>query len=290
LTLALYLVPLAIRSTAAGGISNDTVNVYSSLGSSFYDQYYGTSLPEVQQGASLVVAVTFTPSYACPRVGCNMSVGFAFDTVPNYTTSASGYTNASNANPRNTFTALPGQSYVVEFSVIAPLTASNLVMHQYQVDIVNYAKANNASSAETLLDTMGGTIGVISPTQQSYWFAQKNLTTLSDAYSSVFSSILSSPNGYHYSPAVNFLIQSSTMASKANMQYSEGNFAGANASEVLALGQYQQAVQSYQSGASSLDSSNNNYLSLVPYGVILLGIGAVVAGIGLAIGAFRKSA
>ena len=289
MTLALYFVPLTIQSRAAGGVSSDSLNVYSSLGTSVSDQYYGTTLPEVEQGAVLTVMVTFTPSFACPKVGCNMSVGFAFDTLPNYTKTASGYTNASNANPSNTLTALANQPYALSFPVTAPMTASNLVTHQYQVDIVNYAKADNRSSAETLLDTIGGTIGIISPVQQSYWFAQKNLTTMADAYSTVFSSILSSSNEYHYSQSVSMLAQSTASSSKANMQYSEGNFAGANASEVLSLSQYQQAVQSYQSGANSLDSSNNNYLSLVPYGALLLGIGALIAGIGLAIGAFRRS-
>jgi hypothetical protein len=264
--------------------------VYSSLGTSFYDSYYGTSLTEVMQGSFLNVMVTFTPSFACPQVGCNMSVGFAYDTVPNYTLSASGYTNASNANPSNTFTALPNQEYLVSFAVQAPNTASNLWSHQYQVDIVNYANADNSSSVETLLDSIDGTVGIISSTQQNYWFAQKNLTTMAAAYSTVFDSILSSSDGYHYSQTVSLAAQSASSSSKANMEYSEGNFVGANSSEVLALSQYQQAIQSYQSGASSLDSSNSNYLSLIPYGVILLGIGAIVAGFGLAIGAFRKTA
>ena len=220
-----------------------------------------------------------------------MSVGFAFDTVPNYTTSASGYTNASNANPSNTLTALPGQIYAVSFTVTAPTTASNLYAHQYRIDIVNLQKADNHSSTQTLLNpTIEGPVAIISPAQQSYWFANKNLTTMASAYSGVFSSVLSSPNSYHYSQTVSLITQSTTSASKASTQYSEGNFAAANSSEVLALSQYQQAVSSYQSGASSLDNSNNTYQSLVPYGALLLGIGALIAGIGLAIGAFRRSA
>lgn len=288
--LSLYFIPLAIESNAAGGINRDSVNVYSSLGSLFYDPYYQMSLPEVAQGASLTVMVSFTPSNSCPSVGCNMSIGFAFDTVPNYTTSASGYTNASNANPSNTFTALPGQPYVVSFSATAPTTGSNFYAHQYQVDIVNYAKANNRTSSESFLDSLNGYVAIISPAQQSYWLANKNLTTMASAYSGVFSSVLSSPNSYHYSQTVSFITQSTTSASKASTQYSEGNFASANSSEVLALGQYQLAVSSYQSGASSLDNTNNTYQSLLPYGALLLGIGALIAGIGLAIGAFRKSA
>jgi hypothetical protein len=256
-----------------------------------YDPYYQTSVDaEVAQGATLNVLVSFTTN-SCPEVGCNMSVGFAFDTVPNYTTAASGYTNASNANPSNTFTAHSDQTYVVSFPVIAPATASYLVTHQYQVDIVNFQKANNKSSAQTLQDfPIHGTVAIISPAQQSYWFAEKNLTIMANAYSTVFSSILSSANGYHYSQTVSLYTQSSASASKAATAYNEGNFAGANSSEVLALSQYQQAVTSYQSGANSLDNANNNYQSLVPYGVILLGIGALIAGIGLAIGAFRRSA
>jgi hypothetical protein len=290
LSLALFVIPISMQASALGGVQRDSVNVYSALGTSFYDPYYGSYVTEVAKGAILNVSVTFTPTGSCQAAGCNMSIGFAFDTLPNYTITASGYSNATNANPHNTFTALPYQTYVVSFAVTAPPTATSAMTHQYQVDIVNYAKANNASSDETLLDSLTGSVAIISPQQAKYWSASQNLTMLSNAYGSAFSSILASPNSYEYSQTVSYLSQSSASTTKAGQQYSEGNFAGANASEVMALTQYQQAIQSYQASANSLSSANNNYNSLIPYGVILLGIGALIAGMGLGIGAFRKAA
>jgi hypothetical protein len=290
LTLALFVVPLATtHSNGAGGLNTWSATLYTPLGSSFFDQFYGSSQPAVVQGGSMNVVVTFTPSNSCPKVGCNMSIGIAFDTLANYTQSASGYTNASNARPNDTFTALPGQPYTVSFSVKAPATANYLITHQYQVDFVNLAKANTSSSSQTILGTTNSRIAIISTPQQTYWFANKNLTNLESAYSGLLAAALSSPNGYQYSNVASELAQQTVTQSKASTQYSEGLFTQANSTEVLALSQYQQAVSSYQSGASALTNQNNTYQSLVPYGAILLGVGALIAGIGLALGALRRS-
>ena len=154
MVLGFYFVPLALQSNAAaGGLNSASVSVYGSLGPAFYDSYYGQTLVEAVQGTALNVTVYFTPSGTvnpCPAVGCNMSIGIAFDSTPNYTTTATYYTNASNANPDSTFKALPSKPYAVSLVVDAPTGVSNLVAHQYQVDIVNFAEANNASSSEVL--------------------------------------------------------------------------------------------------------------------------------------------
>jgi hypothetical protein len=285
--LSFYFVPLAIQSNAAGGLNSSSVSLYGPLGPAFYDSYYGQTLVEVVQGTALNITVDFTPSVACPTVGCNMSIGIAFDSTPNYTTTATYYTNASNANPHSTFTALPSKPYVVTFSVTTPTGVSNLVAHQYQVDIVNFAKQNNASSSETLLRTLSGSIAFILSTQDSYWTSEQMLASLTTAYSTTFNDVLSSSIAYQYSSMQNSLTQSSIASTKASQYYQEGNFASASSYETTALNNFNQAISSYQSSANSLAGVSNS-ASFISYGYLLVGIGALIAGIGYVVRSVRK--
>jgi hypothetical protein len=303
------------RSSAAGGISYMNVMISSKL-LPVNDPYYGGLYTEVEQGSVLNVSVIFEAANTCGNVGCNLSIGVAFDTVPNYTISSSGYTNASNANPTSTFTALPNQFDSVSLSVTAPATATNLVSHSFEVDIVNLRVKNTPTSTQTLLDSSSGVVGIISPAQFGYWQAYQNYTQMASAYSSVFTAIAASQNNYQFSQVTSLSSQAATSSTMAGQQYASGQFALADVMMTNAMNQYRMAVSSYLSTSSSLasgqtnsTSSNNGYLTqqvkylqsevsllsaevgdvpLVAYGAIFLGVGVLVASIGVLFRGLRR--
>jgi hypothetical protein len=249
---------------------------------------------EVQQGANLNVTVMFRATSCGTSGQCNLSIGFAFDTLKQccspWNQNATGFANASNANPQTTFTATTnnGQPYSVSFLVNAPSAASNLVPHSYELIVANLAKVNTPTSIQSFITSSSGEVGIVSASQAGYWLAYQNYTSTQSAFSSIFQFIVASQTGYAYSQAVSLSTQAANSATKATTLYGQGNFGQANTLMTQAMNEYQQAVQSYQSSASSLSGGQSNYNTLLPYGALMLGIGALVAGFGVLLGGFRR--
>lgn len=295
LTLGVLCFAPMLDSVSAQSTITPSVILTSNLGGPFFDPFYGNTLTEVQQNSTLNVTVAFQTGNQCPTSGCDLSVGFALDTIPNFTKSTGlGYTNASNANPSSPLVALPHQDYEVALSILVPSNASNLFVHNYAVNIVNISTFTNTTTfltqtVESVIGTSAGTIAIISPQQESFWIASQNLTLLSSGYARILNSSFSSQSGYQYSKAAGFYANSSSYYARGEQAYSEGNFAQASNYMNSALSEFNQAVSSYQSSAQSVASSNSSYLSFLSEGALLFGIGIIIAGIGVVIRGIRKS-
>jgi tetratricopeptide (TPR) repeat protein len=282
--IALYLAPLGtFQSNAAANLNVTKFSLTTNIGT-VNDAYYGTTLTEVQQGKNVNISLVITP-ISCPTVGCNLSVGFGFDNLKGCcpTQNLTGYTNATGANPTSTLTALNDIPYLVNFQVTAPTTVTNLQTHEWEFAIANLARANTPSSTQTIVYfTVGGPMGIVSSDQAGYLVAYKNYQgNISNYPSSLFS-------GYQYTQAQSDSYQASIAATKAATYYQQGYFTQANIQMTQALSDYQQAIQSYQSTATSLAGAQNNYMTLLPYGALMLGIGAIIAGVGVILGGFRR--
>lgn len=218
-----------------------------------YDSFYGTTISGFTAGSTATLTLTVSNTFADYLNVTGAKV--VFDWNGNY----SGSYSTSSPYRINGDAVLP---VTISFTVPATTTATNLVLHSYSWSL-NYTRSSTPTNHQQSFG-FGDQFAVISSDQATA------LTSLQQIPSGAFCGSFRTVEG-------STLCQQSTQQlSLANNLYQAGDFANAKNDYQTALNDWNQAVSADKSTGGNLELST----TVQGWGFLLLGIGALVAGLG----------
>jgi hypothetical protein len=303
--LSLFLVALALPAlripNANAFTNNNSAVTIAGIAITTFDSYFhNTQVDAVAAGSVLNFNVYVQASNCGSQCNYqrNVTVGVKFDWMTNYQ-------NASNASPTSTFPMTANQQAVIQVPVSIPsLTGTNananLYTHTWTVVIwdgtlnslnainVNTNCADTEKTPSCVRIDMGfgnHPIAIYNPDQLAGMQARKQASTQLASLSTTLGSLTQLPPGA--AGAIAALTQASNEMSLGDQSYSTGDFASARTHYQNSQNNVNTAISSLSGTGGGVDTANLTHSILDGAGIVMVGIGALFAGLG-AFAYFRK--
>ena len=284
--LSLLLTALALSSVStpkAHAAVSSTVTL-SGLGVyGFTDPLTLATVDGIGSGSTLTVTANLLAP-ASPSMQHNVTVGFKGDWM-------SSYQNASNAGPGSTLALTASQQASVTVSVTMPSTGG---LTTYTWTVIICDGPSNAKTASCTTTTSGALYHPLAVYTGDQLSAAQASVTAASAIANVNGAITLVTGSFVHTPppgataAAGLIAQASTEMTLGSQSWKNGDYGGAKTHYQNALNDANAAAGSLTGQGGGVDEASLVNLVLGGTGIALIGVGALLAGLGVFFHYIRK--